>query len=438
MFYKDDGYPLLSRLTFTALVLILALACVGGCTIRSEVGDAMPILQETAALTPVNTSEFSQLLEPIATAARVFPHSWSPDSETLAFWTFTEEEVAADFTLPPGTLSFYQTRTGETCQSSVNVSYGYGSQVISWLSEGRIEVLNDQGQILHGTPCQDDFVVADGGETTIEGKALSPDDRFYVSTVETEPQKFITSIFDAATKEVLHTTAWESAGGLGGIGLGGQWVADDIFLIWTTVEEPLLFMADGEVVPVVSQLFDQSIATICPTTPCETYFATAGAMVEGTDSYHLVLYTQGIEADFPPVRLYHSESGEVEELDFTQQGGFSPDGRTLLLYTSLPAESQSLWIRLVDPPGSETRLLLTTDMNPFPISWSPDSTKLVTTSSGNITIFSIPDGTIYKTWDTDGVQTFAGNWSPDSRYLAVQGILTPGQEEALFVIQARE
>jgi hypothetical protein len=61
-------------------------------------------------------------LDSVITAARILPHSWSPDSETLAYWTFTEEEVALDFTLPPGTLHFYNVTTGESCQSAIDVS----------------------------------------------------------------------------------------------------------------------------------------------------------------------------------------------------------------------------------------------------------------------------------------------------------------------------
>lgn len=38
----------------------------------------------TSTLTHATTSESSQLLEPVVIAARIFPHSWSPDSQYLA------------------------------------------------------------------------------------------------------------------------------------------------------------------------------------------------------------------------------------------------------------------------------------------------------------------------------------------------------------------
>jgi hypothetical protein len=69
--------------------------------------------------------------------------------------------------------------------------------------------------------------------------------------------------------------------------------------------------------------------------PEEVSLSARGAVVAGTQTYHLVLAGIGTESSFPALQLYHAETGQVEELPFKHTGwpSFSPDGRWLVLGT---------------------------------------------------------------------------------------------------------
>jgi len=95
-------------------------------------------------------------IEPVVTAGMIRFHSWSPDGETLAYWEFTPEEAAVSYTYPPGSLEFLNARTGQTCPSPYAVGYGYFSDSIAWLPDGRILIVTG-GEVIIGTPCGDDF-----------------------------------------------------------------------------------------------------------------------------------------------------------------------------------------------------------------------------------------------------------------------------------------
>lgn len=383
-------------------------------------------------------------LEPVATAARIFPLSWSPDSEMLAYWTFTDEEVALDFTLPPGTLNFFNISTGESCQSSIDIGYGYLSSTLAWLPDGRVQVLTEQGA-MEGTPCQDDFKVADGGQNNaITDPSLSPDGDYRVNTVEIEPASFRTTLTNETTGELLATVDWQTIAALGDPGLGGQWLRPDEFLIHQSSNGPLLVSITGEIIPVASQIFNQSVEAICDPATCETTLAALGANAENSDAYHLVLYGKGVETNFPSIHLYHSENDLVEVLDYKQQGGFSPDGQTLLLLTTNFTEKleYTLALRAVDPPASQIFPLLTSiAINPLPAVWSPDSTMLVANSANDVTLFS-KFGEVIAKWDVARwATTMPTSWSPNSQHLAVRGLSSSANipsEEALFVVSVQE
>jgi hypothetical protein len=144
---------------------------------------------------------------------------------------------------------------------------------------------------------------------------------------------------------------------LGSIGAGGEWIRDDLFLIWRTSDRgPLLLGTDGSVIEIAPELF--GAPAVPETTPGEEYMWAADGISDDSGNYHLVLYGSGVESAFPPVQLYHSETGQVEALEFTHvwEPTFSPDGRWLLLMESRVGSDQMttpyLWARQVDPAGS--------------------------------------------------------------------------------------
>jgi hypothetical protein len=210
------------------------------------------------------------------------------------------------------------------------------------------------------------------------------------------------------------------------------------------MEGPLLISTSGEIILVASQYFNQSVEAYCDGVECQMTLAAIAANAENTDVYHLVLYGKGVETNFPPIHLYHSENDLVEALDFKQQGGFSPDGQTLLLLSTNFTEKleYALALRAVDPPASETFPLLTSAaVNPLPVVWSPDSTMLAANSANDITLFS-KFGDVIAKWDVENwATTMPTSWSPNSQHLAIRGLSSSANipsEEALFVISIQE
>ncbi len=100
------------------------------------------------------------VLTPIITSPTIVPYSWSPDSNMLAYWTFTAAEAKEWFKRPPGTLHFLNPHTGRACISPYPI--GYRNSPLVWLSNGKILTVTDAraanpNQVFLGTPCTNDF-----------------------------------------------------------------------------------------------------------------------------------------------------------------------------------------------------------------------------------------------------------------------------------------
>lgn len=73
--------------------------------------------------------------------------------------------------------------------------------------------------------------------------------------------------------------------------------------------------------------------------------------------------------------------------------------------------------------------------HPFPTAWSHDGSKLAISSSTGIQVYSAPDGSLIGRWDTGDYAIYPSSWSPNSEFLAAQGYIPSGSEEALFVVK---
>jgi hypothetical protein len=161
--------------------------------------------------------------------------------------------------------------------------------------------------------------------------------------------------------------------------------------------------------------------------------------VTGSETYHLVLAGVGVESNFPPLRLYHTETGQVEELPFKYTGwpAFSPDGHWLVLDarpTRDGYESSELWLRPVDPERAEAHRLAAADSSYWV--WSPDWQQVAGASAEEISIWSVPDASPLGSWEGGSYRLVPLTWSPGGEYLAVQGHLLNGQGEGLFVVSS--
>lgn len=380
--------------------------------------------------------------EPVETAAAVRLASWSPGGEWLAYWGSTADDVSGDFyPSPPGELNFWNARSGQTCKYTELVATDENHR-LDWLAEDEaLAVVN--GGSFQGEPCAGDFVPAQGTPQAgpVADPALSPGEEYRAETMVQEQSAGIlrlrTNLLALPDIQVINSVEWQIDERLGALGLGGEWLAGNQFLIFETLGEgPLLATVSGQMVPIARDLF--GIQALPSLLGPEGYNLRAdGAAMDGTDDvYHLALYGVGSEAGFPPVRFYHSETGEVEEMPFQHlwSPAFSPDGAWLLLeeHTFQDGnERRALWTRPVDPPGSPVQ--------PYPagwpVAWSPDWTRAAVVHDRQVSIYTFPGGQPLGDWSTGRYSAQELRWAPDGRSLAVPAAVPEAAwQQALFVI----
>ena len=409
-----------------------------------------PSQTPTQTLSPTNTSlpptpVPAASLEPIAKGADIRIDSWALDGLWLGLWLWTPDDQAAGIA-PPGKLIFLNPHTDEICEYADFVFSEYYPQVF-WQPDGRAAVYHTDSYWI-GFPCQD-FVPIQAEEIEIPplpDETLSPEGTY---RAETDIQdsldgwvKHTTTISNNTTGQEENRVDWEMDQRLGRGGLGGKWVTDDLFLTYETRDQgPLLIQVGGEIVQVAPDLFGVPATEILQDSDDWFNLRAFATSVDDDDLYHILLYGgSGSDALFPPVRLFHSDTGEVETLPYTHlwHPGFTPDGRWVLLDSHPDIggyESNALMIRPVDPPGSQMRLFAEgTSWS----AWSPTQSEIAFGWTGNFTVFRFPNGESVNTWTTGKYSNYQLIWSPTGDFLATSGNIPGEYDAAIFVVEVRE
>jgi hypothetical protein len=407
-----------------------------GTITSSIVNTASP--SQTESSTPT-TQPSSELIQPVTEgSAAVRFESWSPTSDWLAFWSSTEEDTAGNFyPFPPGTLNFLNVHTWQLCSEPRFIARDYNDKV-AWQPNGQVLVLSG-GAAMQGMPCNNDFIVAP--DVPVVSKtldpALSPKGNYRARTtilgITNNILNISTAIFSTTNNQVINTVNWRIDEGVGELGLGGEWVTDTQFLIYGTRDQgPLLISAGKNAVQVAPELFKTAFV---PNTGASLY--AIASVLPGSDTYHLTLYGVGIDAEFPSIMLYHSETGAIETVPFTHLWSptFSQDGRWLLLDQRPDRngyESNALAIRSIDPVNSEIRYI-----GEGKALWTADWTKVAFGLNGFVSVLTFPDGVQLGTWNVRQYNLYPSAWSPDGRFIAVQGY-AEGWQQALFIINVEK
>lgn len=398
------------------------------------------------------------------TAGGIRAYTWSPDSQWLAYWTFTPEEAKRDFDYPPGVLHFLNAQSGQTCESGYGVGYGYFAMPLDWLADGHVLLVTSDGDIRLGSPCKADYVslstllpvkvdsIATHNQDrnlfllhSVDGlllfdpqsRSVRPlDNRIkggvsgytwspkstrlgFTSGRVASPFEAVTYIVDVKTGKLEQAVPWQATDAIG-VFAGPTWLNEDQFLIQYTLDRgPLLVTIGKETAEVAPKLFNQTTA---PT------LQAVGQIMAGTSNYHVALYS--LENRPAKVLLFHSENRMVEELPFGELE-FSPSGSTFVGYD----DTGRFWARSVDPIGSEAKLFLKRGIGGFPVSWSASGDRLAAASENEILVFSIPGGERIGNWKVQGYTTIPGDWSLDGKYLVVRGDRPAHAGAALFVIE---
>ncbi|MCS6910386.1 MAG: hypothetical protein NZM11_07435 [Anaerolineales bacterium] len=191
------------------------------------------VAPEPSKTSPALISESqAATIQPITTAPQLRFDSWSPTGDFIAYWAFSAEEAAIGHTNSPGSLRFLDVRTGQSCLYPYNAASSNTSLV--WQPDGRIVILNE-GMARLGTPCNDDFtVVADYESPAPHDPSLSLNGIYRATTISTRNDDWtfsaVTTLENVQTGKIENVVEWKHRGGLGELGLGGQWLTEDQFL----------------------------------------------------------------------------------------------------------------------------------------------------------------------------------------------------------------
>lgn len=441
---------------------IIAAYFVASCNLAQEyhtptgtIIEAPVVLQTNTSISPSPTFNSQPTAEPkpSASAIPIGPNylkdqgadlridKWSTNGHWLAYWLSEQEDLTSpSFPAPLGKLHFLNSQTGEICEHPSLVSSEYGSQII-WQPDDRAVVYSEDAY-WRGLPCED-FTSIPTSEIIfpeIPDPSLSPNGSYQAWTEVRENTELVikatTRIVNVSTGETKNSVDWEINQGEGELELGGEWITEDLFLIYQTREQgPLLIQVGAEVIQIAPELF--GVPGIVHADPNRLVGLQAYASsVDSTNAYHILLFGIGVEAYFPPVRLYHSETGEVEELSYTHiwHRGFSLDGQWVLLDSRSDQddyESYALWIRPVDPPGSELQLI---EEGTYLSSWSPDQNKLAFGWVGSFSVLTFPAGEEIASWETGEYTISNLVWSPQGDFLAAVGNIPGEFDSVLFVV----
>ena len=275
----------------------------------------------TATPTPESTAPASAIaLEPDIVAAHIVFDSWSPRERFAAFWVSSEQDVAAQLpgTSPGGTLAFWDIRREATCLVDQIQTEAAFTAILHWQQDGTVVVVQGD-KSYRGEPCRafaeiNDFSLPQ--PETADPK-LSPNGRYRAETVLLNRRdgllSFETTLLEG--ERPLHVVAWQIDERLGDYDgwLGGEWVSPTQFVLYETFYQGSLLMdAENGVIPILTDLlgFEE-----VPNLRDDGYSLAAWPLSSSkTYGYHLLREGIGDERNFPLARLYHAETGAVEEL----------------------------------------------------------------------------------------------------------------------------
>ncbi|MEO8082451.1 MAG: hypothetical protein ABI780_01380 [Ardenticatenales bacterium] len=388
--------------------------------------------------------------------------AWSPDSRWLPFWT-ADGDDHYQYWKWPAALNFVDAATGAVCRVQGVVRTTHADDVF-WRADGQVAV-RTEGNVAIGRPCDalapapdatESLPAAPPGLTPAwaeppphewsdgagsQASEPSLDGRFIATTTATgdDEDHYVTKITRAEGGAVVAETTWRGNGGLGSMGLGGQWLPDGTFLIAYSVDRgPLRIDPSGDVTDVAGTVFD--LPTSISTTADLDTDLYAGAVVDpDSERWHLFLNRAG------SVRLYHPESKTVESLpsDELWANGVSADGRLLMIRgrDGEGGSNDGLWIRGIDEAGADFTLMPESrGAEPYNAPLSPDGSRMafLATEAGRIAVVTFPEGTVVGRWDLGGFDGNSVRWSPDGRTIAVDGYRNSADggiaERALFIV----
>lgn len=420
--------------------------------------------------------------EPVFVGGDLQFAGWSPNGRYLAYYEYTEEQVAESPVeglrgTYPGTFVFYDTQTGEKCTDYPLAGFfayegGGSGSPLRWLPDGRLLIKLPDGQLLlTEAPCAvGENIAAQVGEPISSIGAVSPDERWMILTgvvqywlydwstgnahpiAEVQPDSFNnvvwspdsqhlsitlagnytgdrspiggTRVIEVATGDIIARYDWEPANALDGSFGGPVWINNDEFVVTLSLDQGPFFMTiNGDVRPLLP-LFDETFEP-------ENYWPPVDVVAEVANGRYAILRSNEGRESAAKLYTFTPEGESIEVFKQTNvtfrifpngEVGYDGNGR--------------YWTRPVfeaDGTFSEQA----TAFNP----WQEGANKLFANTSANgIVIYDQESGVLVERLQIPGYETgfqLYSNFSPDDRWLAIfvhESKYSLGK--ALFVVPA--
>ncbi|HRA21448.1 MAG TPA: hypothetical protein PLZ56_13470, partial [Anaerolineae bacterium] len=208
---------------------------------------------------------------------------WSPDGRWLAFWMGDRyTDYPPELWRSPQQLHFLDSATGRVCQQP-NAQKAIYSDQVYWQADSQT-IVRTGGAVAIGRPCETltaapsstyALPMPSPGKTPDwaeppasegydspgpEDTVLSPDGVYRATTVVAGDQapehSYTTRIQLAADGRMVAKATWQGTGGFGDMGIGGEWLPTNQFLVFRSVDRgPLLIGSDGAVVAIAPSIF---------------------------------------------------------------------------------------------------------------------------------------------------------------------------------------
>ncbi|MBX3058946.1 MAG: hypothetical protein KF770_20970 [Anaerolineae bacterium] len=304
--------------------------------------------------------------EPIFTGGNVRLMGWSPDSRYLAYFEYTEEQLAQSIypDVPgtaPGTFTIYDTVTTEKCQRYLldgtfgHEGPGHG-QRHTWLSNGDLLIVTEDGQVWQAdAPCgreqnlagafaepiryivnvsPDGDYVLFAGQTAywlyhLESGAVHPIEEiepdFFNNLVWSPDGQILavtlagnytgdrspvggTRLVNVASGEIFESYDWEPVNALDGTFGGPVWLNETEMVMTVSYDQgPFLMTVDGQVRPLLP-LFGLDYVR-------GQNLPRADVFVEAASKhYHILLSDMGGNGPRLQPQIYHSDTDSVETM----------------------------------------------------------------------------------------------------------------------------
>jgi hypothetical protein len=437
-----------------------------------------------ASRTPVPTLVPARLIsvEPIFTGGDLQFWGWSPNGRYLAYFEYTEEQVA---TAPveglrgtySGTFVIYDSQTGEKCTDyPLNGLFPYegpgrGPQW-RWLPDGRLLINLPDGQLLlTEAPC----VPGENIASQLDGSILSfgpysPDKNWLIlsggqqywlyhwstgeahAIVDVQPDNFNnliwspdsqhisitlagnytgqrspiggTRVVEVATGETIARYDWEPANALDGTFGGPVWISNDEFVVTLSLDQGPFFMnINGEVRPLLP-LFNQ---TFDP----DNYWPPVDVYAEIENGRYAILLGNELQESEAKLYTFTPEGESVEMFEETSLSFRLFDNGEVVY-----EDNGSYWTRPTFEPTA-----------PFieqPVTYKPwlpannnDSRVLIANDSTSIFVYDGESNELIERLQVEGYESghaLQPILSPDAQWLAIFINDLNGFGKALFVV----